>query len=96
MLVLSFHNRVLLWSLNTTQLMNDALVSKKVFHEEFKAIIRLDGFYFLSKLSLYHCVEIGYDILHLKFKFKFKKINPCAPCAIIHNGQKIGCHFVFS
>lgn len=75
--------------------MNDALVNKKVFYEEFKAIIRPDGFYFLTKLSLYHCVKIGYDILHLKFKFKFKKINPCAPCVIIHNSQKIGYVVLF-
>ena len=53
-----FGNAILLWSINTTSLINDTFVSVKAFKFEFKTIITMNHFDFGIKLIFSHVDEV--------------------------------------
>ena len=57
MLVLSLHNRILLWSINVASLVNDAFSRTKIRNLELKGIIRPKAFDFDIELSENHVIK---------------------------------------
>ena len=88
MLLFSFHNRILLWSINTGLLVYDTMIVIKINHIKSWSIIRPDRFDFDSKLSMYH--GKGRDEKMHRFWFRFHQEEDLSgPSCIINYGQKI-------
>ena len=86
-LMLLFHNSILLRSFNTTELMQDASFNKKILHDKFSTIITFDAFHFSIKLCLNHCRKLLQS--RLCIWFVLQQIHPSAPRTIIYNSQEV-------
>ena len=56
-LMFPLHNRILLWSVDTALLMNDAIRVVKINHVKLQSIISSNGLNWGLKLSMYHIVK---------------------------------------
>ena len=87
MLMFSLHNRILLWSLNTTSLVNDAVSRIKIRKFELKGIIRPKTFDFDIELSENHVVKGNNQ--GFNFRFGLHKKKPSCPSCIINQSKEI-------
>ena len=57
MLMFSLHNRILLWSISTTMLMQNAIRTIEIWHVKFHSIISSNRFNFAAKLCKNHRIK---------------------------------------
>ena len=68
-LMFSLHNRILLWSINTTMLMYNAIRVIKICHVKLHSIIRPNKLYFAAKLSKDHRIKGRNERSNFRLRF---------------------------
>ena len=82
MLMLSFNNRILLWSLYTRELMNHPIFFEEISKGQLFSIIRPKLFDIHTKLSFNKTEKIRNNTVNIRFMLKH--VDPREPCAIIY------------
>lgn len=83
--VLPFNKAILLWSVRTWNLMNNAIIGKKRLkgsRGEFTTTIRSKSLNFSKKLCLNHGFKLNKDREHVRFMFK--QVQPCITSIMIY------------
>ena len=85
--MLTFRDTILLWCVDATSLVTNALESIKSIKFELGAIVTANHFDLSVELIFYHVDELDKEIFCIRFMFH--QINPCAPSIIVNDGEKI-------
>ena len=87
MLMFTFHDSILFWSLHTRELVKNSLFSKKISKGQLLGIIRPEAFNFGIKLSFNHIEKSGN--YKLDIRLMFNQENPSKSGTIIHKSDKV-------